>query len=99
MASIQYTLHDIDFEWDEQKAQSNLRKHGVSFETACEVFFDPFLYPLNVETVAGETREGVVGLTAELWLLQVVYTWREDAIRLVSARPATAQERASYEGE
>ncbi len=40
--NITYTLHNIQFEWDSQKASSNLQKHGITFETACEVFHDPF---------------------------------------------------------
>jgi uncharacterized DUF497 family protein len=40
---VAYTLHEIRFEWDRRKAETNLRKHKVSFEAACEVFFDPFI--------------------------------------------------------
>ncbi|MEW5941472.1 MAG: BrnT family toxin, partial [Chloroflexota bacterium] len=45
--NIQYTLYEILFEWDSQKAIANLRKHGISFEQACEAFFDPFLARLE----------------------------------------------------
>jgi hypothetical protein len=38
---VRYTLHNVAFEWDSQKAATNLRKHKVSFELACEAFFDP----------------------------------------------------------
>jgi uncharacterized DUF497 family protein len=41
---VAYTLHEIRFEWDRRKAETNLRKHKVPFEAACEVFFDPFIY-------------------------------------------------------
>jgi hypothetical protein len=40
---VKYSLHNIAFEWDSQKAAANLRKHGTTFELACEVFFDPFV--------------------------------------------------------
>ena len=40
---IEYSLYGIGFEWDPQKAAKNLHKHGVAFENACEVFFDPFV--------------------------------------------------------
>jgi uncharacterized protein len=39
--SVRYSLQGIAFEWDEQKAQTNLKKHGITFEEAAEVFFDP----------------------------------------------------------
>ena len=46
---IDYQLHGIRFEWESEKATTNLRKHGIAFETACEVFFDPFLRMLDPE--------------------------------------------------
>lgn len=47
--NVTYTSHDVTFEWDSQKADENLRKHNVSFETACEAFFDPFVLWLDYE--------------------------------------------------
>ena len=44
---IAHILEDVDFEWDSEKADANLQKHGVSFPEACEVFFDPFVYYEN----------------------------------------------------
>ena len=74
-------------------------KHGVSFELACEAFFDPFLSLVDnaEEYVEGEFREKIVGLTAGWHLLFVVYVMREDRVRLISARPATNVERKQYE--
>ncbi|MCL4261795.1 MAG: BrnT family toxin [Anaerolineae bacterium] len=94
-----YTLQDILFEWDSHKAASNLDKHGISFELACEVFFDPFLLVMDDEEeyVDGELREKVVGITVDWRLLYVVYVMREDRIRLVSARYSTSVERKRYE--
>jgi uncharacterized DUF497 family protein len=40
---LEYSLHGILFEWDSNKSETNLHKHGIAFENACEVFFDPFL--------------------------------------------------------
>ena len=98
MPDVEHILHEILFEWDSRKAGSNLRKHGLHFESACEVFFDPFLLAVEEdETVAGELREKVIGLTRGWKLLYVVYVMREDRIRLVSAREATAAERLLYE--
>ena len=98
--NVSHSLHDINFEWDSRKASANLRKHGVSFETACEVFFDPFFRVQDAGLVEGEPREAVIGLTINWRLLYVIYmTRQEDVIRIVSARPATAQERKLYEDQ
>jgi len=52
--NVKYSLHNIAFEWDSQKAAANLRKHGITFELACEAFFDPFVSYLNEEMIDGE---------------------------------------------
>jgi uncharacterized protein len=85
------------FIWDTEKASSNLDKHGIAFEKACQVFFDPFVR-LEDATDQGEQRSAATGLTEDWSMLFVVHMWREgDSIRIVSARLATAQERKSYE--
>ena len=85
------------FIWDTEKASTNLAKHGVSFETACEVFFDPLL-KVEDASVSGEQRDAVTGLTEDWSLLFVVSIVHQgDAIRIISARPATAQQRRAYE--
>jgi len=94
---VSYTLHEIKFEWDERKAKTNIRKHKVSFETACEAFFDPFLRVVNAGIVGGEPREAVIGMTESWRLLSVVYIEGVDVIRIVSARTAEKQERKIYE--
>jgi uncharacterized DUF497 family protein len=87
------------FRWDTEKAQSNLVKHGVQFEQACEVFFDPFVQLLDA-TVEGEAREAALGLAEDWSLLFVVHAVREDdVIRIISARPTTSTERRIYEDE
>lgn len=94
---VSYTLHEIGFEWESRKAAANFRKHKVSFETACEVFFDPFLHVVDAGVVAGEPREAVIGLTVSWHLLYVVYVEHEDVIRIISARLAENAEREMYE--
>jgi len=96
---IVYRLSDVHFVWDRAKAQANLQKHGVSLESACEVFFDPFVRLLRSERVGGEEREVAIGLTKAWELLVVVHTFRGEAIRIISARPATSPERRAYEDE
>ncbi len=92
-----YRLQGIDFEWDVEKANSNRKKHGISFILACEAFFDPFLVPFDDEIVEGEIRYIVVGMSINWQLLYVVFVWRGDVVRLVSARLATSRERKIYE--
>jgi uncharacterized protein len=87
----------MEFEWDENKAAGNLRKHGVAFETAKEVFDDP----LSTETIDpmsgefGEDRFKIVGFGGSR-LLTVIYTQRDDRVRLISARRATGKEHDNY---
>jgi uncharacterized DUF497 family protein len=85
------------FVWDPGKASINLDKHGIAFEQARQVFFDPFVR-LEDASDHGEPRGAAIGLTEDWSMLFVVHLWREnDSIRIVSARLATAQERGSYE--
>ena len=94
-----YFLSEVEFEWNAEKAAENVRKHSIAFETACEVFFDPFLQVVNVEDVENERRETIVGLTLEWKTLYVVYVVRDETIRLISARVATKAERLNYENQ
>ena len=96
---VEYWFSGVRFEWDRRKASANLRKHRVGFENACEVFFDPFIFWMGSEAVDGEERERVIGITAGWELLVVVYVDQRDSIRLISARPATGQERGAYEDQ
>jgi hypothetical protein len=96
---VTHRLEDIDFEWDSQKAEDNIAKHDVSFPEACEVFFDPFVQPVDARQVDAEAREAVVGLTRKWSLLYVAYVWRKLALRIISARKATKTERKAYENQ
>ena len=97
--NVRYTLHNVLFEWDSQKAAVNLRKHDVTFELACEAYFDPFVCYLDEEIVGTELRERIVGLTTTWTLLYIVYVMRDDRIRIVSARLVTKAEREIYENQ
>jgi uncharacterized DUF497 family protein len=94
--NITYQIQGIEFEWDENKAQSNVQKHGVSFEEAVEVFFDPF-YQGGDASVDDEQREFIIGYSLSLRLLLVVYVERGERTRIISTRPATRHERKLYE--
>lgn len=94
-----YELLGQVFEWDVEKAKSNLSKHGLSFETACEVFFDPFVRLIDAGG-GEEARDAAVGFTEDSRLLFVVHLIRDgERIRIISARIATARERGEYEDE
>ena len=87
----------LNFEWDEQKAISNLAKHGVSFADASVVFNDPFAIDTEERSMHyGEIRRRIIGLGHGRFLT-VIYTEREDTIRLISARKATRPERREYD--
>lgn len=85
------------FEWDEEKADINFKKHGILFETAAKVFLDENRIEVYDETHSiGEERYITIGLAGDV--LFVVYTERTPKIRLISARLATARERKIYYG-
>ena len=83
--------------FDPNKAASNLRKHGVSFAEAETVLYDLLALTREDEDADGEARFVTLGLGGEGRLLVVVWTQREDHIRLISARLATRNERRAYE--
>ncbi len=93
---VVYYLQGTAFEWDSSKAQVNLEKHSVSFEEAVEVFFDPF-YQSGDATRNDEQRDFILGYSLSPRILLVVYVERRERTRIVSARPATRQERKQYE--
>ena len=85
----------MKFEWDENKNQLNLKKHGVDFETAMLVFNDLRRIEIyDVEHSIDEDRYSTIGMVHDV--LFVVYTERKENIRLISARLATEIERSIY---
>lgn len=96
MHSSTYT-QSVEFEWDAQKAASNLRKHGVDFADAATVLYDELAVTVS-DRERDEERFVTVGLDALGRLLVVVYTWRGERVRLIPARSATPRERREYEG-
>jgi uncharacterized DUF497 family protein len=93
---IVYRLQGVEFEWDENKARHNIEKHGVTFEEAAEVFFDPF-HQEGDASINEEQRDFIIGYSLVQRLLLVVYTERGERTRLISARLATRPERKLYE--
>jgi uncharacterized protein len=86
------------FEWNPSKAATNYQKHGVSFTEAATVFNDALgvAFP-DPDHSRGESRYVMIGLSRRGQLLIVAYTEREEKIRIITARPATRQERRFYE--
>lgn len=91
-----YRLQGVEFEWDAEKARSNVAKHGVTFEEAVEAFFDPF-YQTGDASIDDEQRDFILGYSTLQRLLLVVYTERHERTRIISARPAPRHERKLYE--
>jgi uncharacterized DUF497 family protein len=88
----------LTFEWDERKAASNLRKHGIPFEEAQSVFYDPRSLTIHHPDYSKtESRFIDIGTSNENRVLVVVYTERENRIRIISVRKATNTERKEYE--
>ncbi len=88
----------LTFEWDESKAAANRRKHGVAFEEACTVFADPLAATIHDQARSeDEDRYITLGESQRRRLLVVVFTDRDDRIRIISARAATRRERKDYE--
>ncbi|MCF6244845.1 MAG: BrnT family toxin [Sulfurovum sp.] len=86
------------FEWDNLKAQTNLSKHGISFEEATTAFGDTLSItiddPLHSDD---EDRLILIGLSEDLKTLVVVHVEKRDTIRIISARKATKKEKLFYE--
>lgn len=90
----------LEFEWDDNKAKANERKHGVSFEEAISVFNDSLSINFDdPDHSIGENRYVIIGLSNQSRYLFVSYTERGNTIRLISARLMTARERKYYEQE
>jgi uncharacterized DUF497 family protein len=90
------------FEWDDAKAESNRRKHGITFKVAEQVFADPDALLEEDRVVDGEVRWQAIGAVAGILLLMVAHTVEaygeaDELIRIISARRADGRERKRYE--
>lgn len=88
----------MHFEWNPAKAKKNFQKHGVSFEEAASVFYDP-LAVMGADPDHSEVEERMItfGMSSQGRLLVVAHTEHGDAIRIISARVTTQHERHIYE--
>ena len=88
----------LNFQWDQNKARTNLAKHGVSFEEAATVFGDPFSLTIpDPDHSESEDRFITLGTSHNGKLMVVVHTERGESIRIISARRASRKERKTYE--
>lgn len=88
----------MEFEWDREKAETNLRKHEVSFDEAVTVFHDPLAATFDdPDHSAGEERFITIGYSSQNRVVVVAHTERGDSVRIINARQATPQERKRHE--
>jgi len=87
----------VESEWDPAKARANFTKHGVRFADAVTALEDDSALTIRDLSSEDEERWVTMGLDASGRLLVVVYTWRGERVRLISARQATRHERRQYE--
>lgn len=90
------------FEWDDNKAESNFRKHGIRFEEAALAFDDPFAVSEQNRIENGEQRWQTIGMAGGCLLLLVAHTVRFEhdgieVVRIISARRVDRKERRRYE--
>jgi uncharacterized protein len=85
----------MKFEWDGAKEQADRKKHGLDFDTASKVFFDPYVIELEDCGVQAELRFNAIGVV-DGQVLVVTYTMRGAVIRIISARGAEPYEKGKY---
>ncbi len=86
----------MNFEWDRDKSEANLKKHGISFDEAKHIFDGPTLSRSDDRQDTGENRDISLGALSPDAVLAVVHAERGDKIRLISARKANRHERKLY---
>jgi len=87
---------ELEFEWDEDKAGTNLTKHGVSFLTAAEIFTNEIMERIDDREDYGEVRWIALG-RVDTQVYRVVFTWRsKNLIRIISTQKASRDEREIY---
>ena len=88
-------VNKVTFEWDDDKNEVNIVKHGVTFDEAKEIFAGPVFEFIDDRRAYGETRIAAIGVTKGIELT-VIYTVRNEVRRIISARRARRDERRTY---
>jgi uncharacterized DUF497 family protein len=89
----------VKVEWDPEKAENNVKKHGVTFEEASTVFGDPLAATVPDPRHLEENRFVTMGQSTESRLVVVAHIDRSERVRIISARLVTRRERRKYESE
>ena len=86
-------LAPAGFEWDDVKSDANLVKHGITFDDASDIFYRPII--IRKSTRNNEERWLAIGISHDR-LMSVIFTWRNELIRIISARPPRPDEKRAY---
>ncbi len=88
----------LEFEWDIQKASRNVHKHQITFEEASTVFADilSVTFP-DIQDAIHEERYLIIGLSSNNRILVIAHLYRDETVRIISARQATKREQKYYE--
>ena len=90
-------MKSSEFEWDDEKAERNFKKHGVGFEEGATIFNDPMIATIDdPDHSENEARFISIGTSVVRRLLTVIHTFRKERIRLISARKVTKNEKKYY---
>lgn len=90
----------MDFEWDERKRLANLAKHGIDFVDACKAWEKPIIDPADERIQDDEYRPTALGVIGEdEIIIAIVYTTRDNVVRMISARRARRNERQVYQSQ
>lgn len=93
-------MDELDFEWDEQKRESNIKKHGIDFADVTDLFYDEETIVIQDPQHYDEERFIALGMNSRNQIAVVVHVYRDiDVIRIISARKADTKERKQYIGE
>lgn len=97
---MEFIQNDVQFEWDDAKEKTNIKKHNISFKTAAKVFNDQnrieFYDELHSEYEDRFITIGMIDAVTVVAIVSVVYTERNTALRIISARAATKEEKEMY---
>jgi uncharacterized DUF497 family protein len=97
LCTFVHIIEQVAYEWDPRKERLNHKKHGVHFSDALAVLEDQFALTMQDPHSECEERWITLGLDTLGRAVVLVYTWRGDVVRVISARPAGARERWQYE--
>lgn len=98
LCTFVHIIRIMEYEWNPDKARTNQRKHRIDFADAVAVFSDDQAITIPDDEHSTEERYGTIGIDAFGRILVVIFTWRGDRIRLISARKATRHEQVAYRG-